>query len=133
MKIWIGKDEMQIIKVEATAIRPAFATHPVSAFASMGSKTSPQDADKAERSLQNESTGAYQKGTLFVQQWQKLNNQVWLPKRSYVKGTQVYSLPMMPGRSNSMTSTVPPIEEEVLYSDFKKFHVATRILPGSDQ
>jgi hypothetical protein len=58
-------------------------------------------------------------GASLVLEQTRVNDQVWLPKREYVSGS---------GRAGLVKRVA--LDEEITWSDYKKFRVDSRLLPG---
>ena len=119
--LWIDASELQIVRVKEeliedglTLIQPTLAT------------TYPIGPEGPQILESGKSTATCLRGNVYIMQWTKIADDVWLPRKSYTKEkTRVV-------RETATGEVQSPIllEEEIetIYSDYKKFSVKTRIV-----
>jgi hypothetical protein len=116
LKLWIDADEAQIVRLESEV---------VSSLA--------LDQDRFEISADLKSSDVktlhfeYARGTTTAMEWTKVNGEVWLPKWSSWKTPKETVSGLMSTQPESPLSF--PDQHTATYSDYKKFHVETRVVP----
>jgi hypothetical protein len=130
IKVWIDAQDMQIVKVEGKAIRPGLLGK--ADYASFSSRTLSKKEIEGRRQQLADSRLFYSDDTVVMQEWSKVNDEVWLPRRRHVKGSHVL---VFEGQSiYARRNFTVPVEFETVDSNYKKFRVEHRILPvGSAQ
>jgi hypothetical protein len=118
MKLWIDAAEAQIVRVESRVVGERVALEEEGiAFSWNGFSTGPQFSTVKHRV-------EVARGTVNDMEWTKVNNEAWLPKRSYWKAAK-----MTVTVSSEQKPLRIPIELTCSFSDYKKFRVDTRIVP----
>jgi hypothetical protein len=127
VRIWIDKEDLEIAKIEATAIREGLlssADHYTLEFIK-----NPSEALVATIQKSLESTKlTYASDTKFVIEWRKFNNEVWLPVYSSISGTEITMAPICERKKVKFMTLRAPFVSETVFSDYKKFRAQTRIL-----
>ncbi len=127
IKVWIDQDEKQIVKVEGKAVRAGPLSHADYAAFSSSKGLSEKEIDQSKKQLAN-SALYYDEGTTIVEEWTKVNDEVWLLSRRDAKGSHIL---VVKGPNRFPSANVPnPVEYKTVLSNYKKFRVAHRILPG---
>ena len=87
IKVWIDQKEMQIVKVEGKAVRSG----PLSRadYAAYSSKVLSKKEIEERKQQLADSQLYYAEDTTIVQEWTKVNDEVWLLRRRHVKGSHV--------------------------------------------
>ena len=133
LTIWIDRAEAEIVKVEGKAIRSGILS-PRPSYAVMDARNYSKEAAAKARQLLYDQSLRYSRGTVVIQKWTKINNDVWLPKRLYIKGREMLEQTVVLGTGEVGQGTAAfPVEHERTYSRYKKFRVDTRILPVKPQ
>jgi len=126
IKVWIDQQDLQIVKAEGKALRNGrLARANYSAFSSR-TNLSQTEIDQRKQQLA-ESELLYGEGTTIVQEWIKVNDEVWLLHRRHAKGSHILMISgatRFPGANRPM-----PVEYEVTNTNYRKFRVEHRILP----
>lgn len=133
MTVWIDQTDAEIVRIEGKAIRSGVLS-PRPEYAVMGSRNYPAaSANKAKEALYDQSL-RYSRGTRITREWIRIKDEMWLPKRLYVKGKVVYNarVVLSDGTVGEASPTFP-FEHETTYLRYRKFSVHTRILPGNPQ
>lgn len=125
LRVWIDQKELQIVKVEGKAVRAGPLAH--AEYAAFSSKTlSPQEIEERKRQLAD-SRLFYSDDTVVMQEWAKVNDEVWLLRRRHVKGSHVF---VVEGQRQYFRSNMSvPAEYDTVDTNYKKFRVEHRILP----
>ena len=125
IKVWIDEKEMQIVKVEGKAVRAGPLAH--AEYAAFSSKTlSRQEIEERKRQLAD-SRLFYGDDTAVMEEWTKVNDEVWLLRRRHVKGSHVL---VLEGQHRYFRSNLSvPAEYDTVDTNYKKFRVQHRILP----
>jgi hypothetical protein len=121
IKVWIDQNEMQIVKVEGNAVRMGPLATPE--YSSFSSKSMPEK-ELAER--REELAGShlyYGDDTRIIQEWTKVNDEIWLLRRRHVEGSHLFFL-----RENPRPSYASSVEYEIEETNYKKFRVQHRFL-----
>lgn len=127
IKVWIDENDRQIVKVEGKAVRSGPLSHANYAAFSSAKGLSEKEIDQSKKQLA-ESTLYYDEGTTIVQEWAKVNDEVWLLRSRDAKGSHIL---VVKGPSRFPSANVPmPVEYKTVLSNYKKFRVEHRILPG---
>lgn len=124
IKLWIDASEMEIIRVDASALNRGVWAQPVYALIS---KVGPGKKEKDELASVYETSEFYERGTLITMQWEKSAEEVWLLKGVHASGKVSWKEPSW---INAATATM---EQETTYSNYRKFRVSHRILPDSTE
>jgi hypothetical protein len=126
IKVWIDEHDRQIVKVEGKAVRSGPLSHADYAAFSSPRGLSEKEIDQSKRQLA-ESTLYYDEGTTIMQEWTKVNDEVWLLRRRDAKGSHIL---VVKGPSRFPSANVPmPVVYKTVLSNYKKFRVEHRILP----
>jgi hypothetical protein len=126
IKVWIDQQDTQIVKVEGKAVRSGPLSHADYAAFSSSKGLSDQEIDQSKKQLAD-STLYYDEGTTIVQEWTKVNDEVWLLRRRDAKGSHIL---VVKGPNRFPSANVPmPVEYKTVLSNYKKFRVEHRILP----
>lgn len=124
MKIWIDKEEMQIVRVEGEALRMGPLASPE--YSSFSSKIMSEKELEAQKQQLAASRLYYSDGTKIVQEWTKVNDEVWLLRRRHVKGSHLFFL-----QQHFRPSYSQDVEYDIEDTNYKKFRVQHRFLSGS--
>jgi hypothetical protein len=126
IRIWIDQKELQIVRVEGKAIRSGPLAH--AQYAAFSSKTlSTKEIDERKKQLEA-SQLFYGDDTVVTEEWSKVNDEVWLPRRRHVKGSHVW---IVEGQRRFFRSNFSlPIEYDTVDTNYKKFRVGHRIVPA---
>lgn len=121
MKIWIDRQEMQIVKVEGEALGMGLLGAPeYSSFSGKGMS----EKEVAERKQQLAGSRLYYgDGTKIMQEWTKVNDEAWLLHRRHVKGSHIF---LLPDRTRPAFSS--DVEYDLEDTNYKKFRVQHRFL-----
>ncbi|HVG90669.1 MAG TPA: hypothetical protein VNB54_04180 [Alphaproteobacteria bacterium] len=127
IKVWIDENERQIVKVEGKAVRSGPLSHADYAAFSSPQGLSDKEIARSKKQLAD-STLYYSEGTTIVQEWTKVNDEVWLLRSRDAKGSHIL---VVKGTSRFPAADVPtPVVYKTVLSNYKKFRVEHRILPG---
>jgi len=127
IKVWIDQEDMQIVKVEGKAVRSGPLSRADYAAFSSSQGLSEKEIEQSKKQLAD-STLYYDEGTTIVQEWTKVNDEVWLLQRRNAKGSHIL---VVKGTSRFPAANVPmPVVYKTVLSNYKKFRVEHRILPG---
>ena len=133
MTIWIDQRDTEIVKVQGGAVKSGvLSSKPEYAF--MDTRNySKSSRDKAKQMLYEQSLH-YSRGTVITEEWSKINDEVWMPARHYVKGKVIYThyVVLADGTVGEGSPTFP-FEYEITYLRYQKFRVGARILPAKPQ
>jgi hypothetical protein len=127
INVWIDEKDRQIVKVEGKAVRSGLLSHAEYATFSSSQGLSDEEIEHSKKQLVNSSL-YYGKGTTIVQEWTKVNDEVWLLRSRNAKGSHILVV-KGPNRFPSANTPMPVVYKTVL-SNYKKFRVEHRILPG---
>lgn len=120
MKLWLDTEEAEFVRIEAEVIQGSVPVHsPLHQHVIADAQGHAQWA--------REIRGEYQPGTFMAMEWSKIQDGVWLPSWFHEKLKEDAILDASP-----TPKTIPirtPYEMEWMFSNYKKFHVDTRILP----
>jgi hypothetical protein len=121
IKVWIDQKEMQIVKIAGEAIRTGpLATPEYSAFSAKNISQKELDIQKQQLAA---SRLCYGDGTTIVQEWTKVNDEVWLLRRRHVKGSHVFFL-----NQTSLPAYSSDVEYDIEDTNHRKFRVQHRFL-----
>ncbi|HEX3095116.1 MAG TPA: hypothetical protein VHW72_20920, partial [Candidatus Angelobacter sp.] len=127
IKVWIDENDRQIVKVEGKAVRSGPLSHANYAAFSSSQGLSDKEIEQSKKQLAD-STLYYDEGTTIVQEWTKVNDEVWLLRSRNAKGSHIL---VVKGTSRFPSANVPiPVEYKTVLSNYKKFRVEHRILPA---
>ena len=127
LKVWIDEKDRQIVKVEGKAVRSGPLSHADYAAFSSSQGLSEKEIQHSKKQLAD-STLYYDEGTIIVQEWTKVNDEVWLLRSRNAKGSHIL---VVKGPSRFPSANVPvPVEYKTVLSNYKKFRVEHRILPA---
>jgi hypothetical protein len=118
MKLWIDMAEAQIVRVESRVVGERAAIDQTLGLSWSGSSASPEFSTVKQRVEVTH-------GTVNDMEWTKVNDEAWLPARSYWKTAKMTIV----GLSSKGKPLSFPTELTCTYSDYKKFRVDTRIVP----
>jgi len=129
IKLWIDQKDMQIVKAEGKALRDGPLAHAdYAAFSTSSAALSKKEADQSKQQLADSSL-YYSDGTTVLEEWTKINDEVWLLRRRHAKGSHIL---VVKGQSRFPAANVPlPVEYDIVDTNYKKFRVGHRILPVS--
>jgi hypothetical protein len=114
------------VKVEGKAVRSGLLSHADYASFSSPKGLSDKEIEQSKNQLAD-STLYYDEGTIIVQKWTKVNDEVWLLRSRNAKGSHIL---VVKGPSRFPGANVPiPVEYKTVLSNYKKFRVEHRILP----
>jgi hypothetical protein len=121
MKVWIDEKELQIAKVEGEALRMA----PLVAadYSSYASRHMSEKEMAAEKQRLAASKLYYGDDTKIVEEWTKINDEIWLPQHRHVKGSHLFLL-----QENTRPAYSSKVEYDIVDSDYRKFRVQHRFL-----
>ena len=126
IKVWIDEKDRQIVKVEGRAVRSGPLSHADYAAFSSSQGLSDKEIEQSKRQLAD-STLYYDEGTTIVQEWTKVNDEVWLLRSRDAKGSHIL---VVKGPNRFPSANVPmPVVYKTVLSNYKKFRVEHRILP----
>ncbi len=127
IKVWIDENDRQIVKVEGKAVRSGPLSHADYAAFSSSKGLSEKEIEQSKKQLAD-STLYYDEGTTIVQEWTKVNDEVWLLQSRNAKGSHIL---VVKGNSRFPSANIPnPVVYKTVLSNYKKFRVEHRILPG---
>jgi hypothetical protein len=121
MKVWIDRNEMQIVKVEGDALRMGPLATPE--YSSFSSKSMSEKELEERRQQLVGSRLCYGDDTRIVQEWAKVNDEIWLLRRRHVQGSHLFFF-----RGNTRPSYSSTVEYDVEETNYKKFRVQHRFL-----
>jgi hypothetical protein len=126
MKVWIDRKEMEIVKVEGRALRSGLLAR--AEYAAFSSKDlSQKEIDERKQQLAA-SRLLYGDDTMVMQEWTKVNDEVWLLRQRHVKGSQVLSIEGQ--RRFFMSNYSRTVEYDTVDTNYRKFRVEHRIVPA---
>ena len=127
IKVWIDQQDMQIVKVEGKAVRSGPLSHANYAAFSSSQGLSGKEIEQSKKQLAD-STLYYDEGTTIVEEWTKVNDEVWLLRSRNAKGSHIL---VVKGTNRFPAANAPmPVVYKTVLSNYKKFRVEHRILPG---
>ena len=127
IKVWIDQEDMQIVKVEGKAVRSGPLSHADYAAFSSSKGLSDKEIEQRKKQLAD-STLYYDEGTTIMQEWTKVNDEVWLLRRRDAKGSHIL---VVKGPNRFPAANAPiPVEYKTVLSNYRKFRVEHRILPA---
>jgi len=121
IKVWIDEKELQIVRVEGDAMRMGPLATPD--YSSFTSKTMSEKEVEERKQLLASSQLYYGDDTKIMQEWTKVNEEVWLLRRRHVKGSHVFLL-----KEQSRPTYSSGVEYDIEDSNYKKFRVQHRFL-----
>ena len=128
IKIWIDQQELQIVKVEGKALRAGPLSRPD--YAAFSSKTLSKQEIEDRRQKLSETRLFYSADTVVMQEWIKVNDEVWLQRWRHIKGSNELLMNESGPRPYFVRPNGPdPVEYDAVYTNYKKFRVEHRILP----
>lgn len=130
IKVWVDQADLQIVKAEGKAVRDGPLAHAGYTAFSTSAKLLQKEIDQSKQQLA-ESQLYYGEGTTIVQEWTKMNDEVWLLRRRHAKGWHIL---VVKGETRFPAANRPmPVEYDTVETNYKKFHVEHRFLPiGAD-
>ena len=121
MKIWIDEQEMQIARIEAEALRMGLLAEPE--YSSFSSKKM-SEKEVAERKQQLAGSRLYYgDGTKIMQEWTKVNDEIWLLHRRHVNGSHIFFL-----KGQQRPAFASDVQYDFEDTNYKKFRVQHRFL-----
>jgi len=127
IKVWIDENERQIVKVEGKALRSGLLSRANYAAFSSSQGLSDKEIEQSKQQLAD-STLYYDEGTTIVEEWTKVNDEVWLLRSRNAKGSHIL---IVKGTNLFPAANIPmPVVYKTGLSNYKKFRVEHRILPG---
>jgi hypothetical protein len=114
LTLWIDLADLEIAKARGEAIRDGLLSDTDYSRIREGAEQEYPELITSKRKLR------YSHGTVIVEEWAKIRDEIWLPATVKVKGTELVSSISTPGRS---------IEHNVVFGSYEKFHVEAHILP----
>lgn len=125
LRIWIDEKEMQIVKVEGKAMRAGPLAR--AEYAAFSSKTLSKKEIEERKHQLADSRLFYGDDTVVMEEWTKVNDEVWLLRRRHVKGSHLL---VLEGQRRYFRSNLSvPAEYDTVDTNYKKFRVQHRILP----
>ncbi len=116
IKLWIDADEAQIVRLESEVVRSLALAQDT-----FGGSADLKFPDM--KTLRCE----YARGTTTVMEWTKVNGEAWLPKWASWKTPKETVSGLVSTQPETRLSF--PDQRTATYSDYKKFHVETRVVP----
>jgi hypothetical protein len=127
IKAWIDENDRQIMKVKGKALRSGPLSRANYAAFSSSQGLSDKEIERSKKQLAD-STLYYAEGTTIVEEWTKVNDEVWLLQSRNAKGSHIL---VVKDTSRFPAANVPmPVVYKTVLSNYKKFRVEHRILPG---
>ena len=121
MKIWIDQQEMQIARIEAEALRMGPLAEPE--YSSFSSKKM-SEKEVAQRKQQLAGSRLYYgDGTKIMQEWTKVNDEIWLLHRRHVNGSHIFFL-----KGQKRPAFSSDVQYDFEDTNYKKFRVQHRFL-----
>jgi len=115
------------VKVEGKAVRSGLLSHANYAAFSSSQGLSDKQIEQSKKQLAD-STLYYAEGTTIVQEWTKVNDEVWLLRSRNARGSHIL---VVKGLNRFPAANVPtPVVYKTVLSNYRKFRVEHRILPG---
>jgi hypothetical protein len=124
IKVWIDQKEMQIVKVEGKAVRAGPIAH--ADYASYSSNVLSKKEIEERKQHLADSQLYYAEETTILQEWAKVNDELWLPRRRHVKGAHVL---VVKDESRLRPDSTYPVQYDTVDTNYRKFRVEHRILP----
>lgn len=121
IKVWIDEKEVQVVKVEGDALRMGPLAAPE--YSSFTSKTLSEKEVEEQKQRLASSELYYGDDTKIMQEWTKVNDEVWLLRRRHVKGSHVLLL-----KEQIRPTFSSDVEYDIEDSNYKKFRVQHRFL-----
>jgi hypothetical protein len=113
--------------VEGKALRSGPLSRANYAAFSSSQGLSDKEIERSKKQLAD-STLYYAEGTTIVEEWTKVNDEVWLLQSRNAKGSHIL---VVKDTSRFPAANVPmPVVYKTVLSNYKKFRVEHRILPG---
>jgi len=120
--LWIDVAEGEIVKAREELIEDGLTLiQPQLSWAIPLNPESPQISESGKSKM------TYLRGNVFIIQWKKIGDGVWLPQKSYSKGQARVAREEADGQALPIFFIESEIE--TTYSGYKKFVVKTRITP----
>lgn len=133
MMLWIDRADTQLVKVEGKAIREGVLSSKPD-YAVMDTQNYTSEAVAKAKASMYKSSLRYSRGTTLTEEWTKIDNAVWLPKRLYIKGKEIWEHTVVfETGQTTQSSPAIPVTHEITYLRYQKFHVNTRILPAKPE
>jgi len=127
IKVWIDQQDMEIVKVEGKAVRSGPLSHADYAAFSSSQGLSDKEIEQSKKQLAD-SILYYGEGTTIVEEWTKVNDEVWLLRSRNATGSHIL---VVKGTNRFPAADVPTtVVYKTVLSNYKKFRVEHRILPG---
>jgi len=127
LKVWIDENERQIVKVEGKAVRSGLLSHANYAAFSSSQGLSDKQIEQSKKQLAD-SILYYGEGTTIVEEWTKVNDEVWLLRSRNARGSHIL---VVKGLNRFPAANVPtPVVYKTVLSNYRKFRVEHRMLPG---
>jgi hypothetical protein len=125
IRVWIDEKDMQIVKVEGKAMRAGPLAR--AEYAAFSSKTLSKKEIEERKHQLADSRLFYGDDTVVMEEWTKVNDEVWLLRRRHVKGSHLL---VLEGQRRYFRSNLSvPAEYDTVDTNYKKFRVQHRILP----
>jgi len=130
IRFWIDEREMEIVKIQALTLGPGILSSPDDTALSCEGCLKRQAA-RLQTELQDSSL-LYEPGAVIDMEWNKVNDEVWLPSSVRITGSELWSYDISKNEPAILRTAPNPIalQYEKLYSDYKKFRVSHKILPN---
>ena len=126
IKVWIDQKDKEIVKVEGRAIRSGLLGHPE--YSAFSSKVLSQKEIEERKQQLSASRLLYGDDTVIVQEWTKVNDEVWLLRRRHVKGSHVFVVDGV--RRFFVSNFSRAVEYDTADTNYRKFRVEHRIVPA---
>jgi len=120
--LWIDVVELEIVKAREELIEDGLTLNQPQFSWSI-----PLNSENPQISESGMSRMTYLRGNVFIIQWTKIADGVWLPQKSYSKGKARVARQMADGQA--LPIFFINSDAETTYSGYKKFVVKTRITP----
>jgi hypothetical protein len=129
IRLWIDEREMEIVKLQALTLGLGILSSPDDTALSCEG-CSKHQAARLQTELQD-SKLLYEPGVLIDMEWNKVNDEAWLPSNVRITGSELWSYDISKNEPVILRTAPEPIalQYEKLYSDYKKFRVSHKILP----
>jgi hypothetical protein len=135
LKIWVDIADTHIARLKATAMREGLLRHPSYVKLNPRDFRNAKEAEQISKHL-SESWEKYGLGTTITMDWSKVSDDAWIPTRVHVKGTFIepqYMSPVQLGQILGDGSIEVSFDFDTVRNECRKFQVAHRILPSSNQ
>ena len=125
--LWVDEADIQLTRVEGRVIRKGFANTKQRIWTASSYPWIPQQMlpvlEEALRREDESLRAVYLPGTVFTEEWTRVNNEVWLPYRVAAEGK---------ARNVSAFGKTKPRKVDRLrtYYDYEKFRADSRVLPS---